>query len=154
MKLTPPARVILDVGAQILELSNLEVARRWLALSDASVQAVVFFDEHDELSVINRKDRIEVLQTSYFAMQLDVCLVFLDESHTRGTDLRLPETYRAAVTLGAGLTKDRLTQGKQAMIWLADALSLLHILVVCARCCQNLVHTPLFPSSVLRPGHG
>lgn len=84
MKLDPPARVILDVGAQILELSNLEVAKRWLYLSDASVQAVVFFDEHDELSVINRKDRVEALQTSSFAAQLDVCLVFLDESHTRG----------------------------------------------------------------------
>ncbi|KAK0261262.1 hypothetical protein LTR35_017897 [Friedmanniomyces endolithicus] len=76
MKLTPPARVILDVGAQILELSNLEVARCWLALSDASVQAVVFFDGHDELSVVIRKDPVEGFQTSSFAMQLDVCLVF------------------------------------------------------------------------------
>ncbi|TKA72547.1 hypothetical protein B0A55_07749 [Friedmanniomyces simplex] len=115
MKLDPPARVILDVGAQILELSNIEVSKRWLALSDASVQAVVFFDEHDELCVVNRKDRVEVLQTSSFASQLDACLVFLDESHTRGTDLRLPETYRAAVTFGAGLTKDRLTQACMSM---------------------------------------
>ncbi|TKA55092.1 hypothetical protein B0A55_13427, partial [Friedmanniomyces simplex] len=114
-KLEPPARVILDVGAQILELSNVEVAKRWLALSDSSVQAVVFFDQLDELSVINRKGRVEVLQTSAFASRIDVCLVFLDESHTRGTDLRLPETYRAAVTLGAGLTKDRLTQACMRM---------------------------------------
>jgi len=113
--LDPPARVILDVGAQILELSNLGVASRWLALSDSSVQAVVFFNEHDELSVVDRKGRVELLQTSSFATQLEVCLVFLDQSHTRGTDLRLPEGYRAAVTLGAGLTKDRLTQGKQAL---------------------------------------
>ncbi|KAK3116175.1 hypothetical protein LTR53_003724 [Teratosphaeriaceae sp. CCFEE 6253] len=115
MKLVPPARVILDVGAQILELSNLGVAKRWLELSDASVQAIVFFDEHDELSVINRKHWVEILQTSSYATQLDVCLVFLDESHTRGTDLRLPEHYRAAVTLGAGLTKDRLTQACMRM---------------------------------------
>ncbi|KAK4543620.1 hypothetical protein LTR36_005265 [Oleoguttula mirabilis] len=115
MKLDPPTRVILDVGAQILELSNIGVAIRWLALSDASVQAVVFFDEYDELSVVNRKGRVEVLQTSAFATQLDVCLVFLDQSHTRGTDLRLPETYRAAVTLGAGLTKDTLTQACMRM---------------------------------------
>ncbi|KAK0950103.1 hypothetical protein LTR91_025917 [Friedmanniomyces endolithicus] len=108
--LDSPARVILYVGAQILELSNVKVAEHWLALSDSSVQAVVFFNQLDELSVINRKGRIEVLQTSAFATQLDVCLVFLDGSHTRGIDLPLPETYRAAVTLGAGLTKDRLTQ--------------------------------------------
>jgi len=91
MKLDPPARVILEVGAQILELSNIEVSKRWLALSDASVQAVVFSDEHDKMCVVNRKDRVEVLRTSSFASQLDACLVFLDESHTRGTDLRLPE---------------------------------------------------------------
>ncbi|KAK0247652.1 hypothetical protein LTS09_017198 [Friedmanniomyces endolithicus] len=115
MKLEPPARVILDVGAQILELSNIEVAKHWLMLSDASVQAVVFFNQVDELSVVNRKGRVETLQTSAFATQLDVCLVFLDESHTRGTDLRLPETYRAAVTLGANLTKDRLTQACMRM---------------------------------------
>ncbi|KAK5691400.1 hypothetical protein LTR97_011393 [Elasticomyces elasticus] len=115
MSLDPPARVILDVGAQILEMSNIEVAKRWLALSDASIHAAVFFDEHDELSVVSRKDRVELLQTSSFATQLNVCLVFLDESHTRGTDLRLPESYRAAVTLGAGLTKDRLTQACMRM---------------------------------------
>lgn len=108
MKLDPPARVILDVGAQILELDNLGVATRWLALADASVQDVVFFDAHDELSVISRKGRVEKLQTSSFATQLDMCLVFLDESHIRGTDLRLPGNYRAAVTLGAGLAKDRI----------------------------------------------
>ncbi|KAK4892493.1 hypothetical protein LTR27_008957 [Elasticomyces elasticus] len=115
MKLDPPPRVILDVGARILELSNIEVAKRWLHLCDSGVQAAVFFDEHDELSVVNRRDRVEALQTSSFATQLDVCLVFLDESHTRGTDLRLPESYRAAVTLGAGLTKDRLTQACMRM---------------------------------------
>lgn len=108
MKLDPPARVILDVDAQILELDNLGVATRWLALADASVQDVVFFDAHDELSVISRKGRVEKLQTSSFATQLDMCLVFLDESHIRGTDLRLPGNYRAAVTLGAGLAKDRI----------------------------------------------
>jgi hypothetical protein len=108
--------VILDVGAQILELSNLEVAREWLKImpDHDRTQAVVFFNDSDELSVLDHKGHIEPLQTSSFAKQLDVCLVFLDEAHTRGTDLRLPEYYRAAVTLGANLTKDRLVQGKSA----------------------------------------
>jgi hypothetical protein len=110
----PPAQVILDVGAQILELSNCEVAREWLKRNQdhEQAQAVVFFNEDDELSVLDRKGQTERLQTSPFADQLDVCLVFLDEAHTRGTDLKLPEYYRAAVTLGANLTKDRLVQGE------------------------------------------
>nr|POE46995.1 hypothetical protein CFP56_00327 [Quercus suber] len=111
MALDPPARVILDVGAQILEMSNKEVATAWLAKHKEEVQAVVYVNEHDELSVVNRKGQSEALQTSPFTTQLGSCLIFLDESHTRGIDLRLPEHYRAAVTLGANLTKDRLVQG-------------------------------------------
>lgn len=75
-------------------------------------EAVVFFNAYDDLCVVDRKGHVEQLQTSPYSKQLDVCLVFLDEAHTRGTDLKLPEYYRAAVTLGANLTKDRLVQGK------------------------------------------
>jgi len=110
----PQVQVILDVGAQILELCNVEVAQEWLKMlpRERGKEAVVFFNDHDDLCVVDRKGYIEKLQTSHYCEQLDVCLVFLDEAHTRGTDLKLPEHYRAAVTLGAGLTKDRLVQGK------------------------------------------
>jgi len=37
-------------------------------------------------------------------------LSLLDEAHTRGTDLKMPANYRAIVTLGPDLTKDRLAQ--------------------------------------------
>ena len=116
-KMEPPAQVILDIGAQILELSNLGVAREWLKImpDHDRTRAVVFFDDSDELSVLDRKGHIEPLRTSSFVKQLDVCVIFLDEAHTRGTDLRLPEYYRAAVTLGANVTKDRLVQGKSAI---------------------------------------
>ncbi len=119
-KIEPTIKVILDVGAQVLELSNLGVAREWLKMmSDHDrMQAVVFFNDSDELSVLDRKGNIEPLQISSFAKQLDVCIIFLDEAHTRGTDLRLPPHYRAAVTLGPNLTKDRLVQGKSAnLLW-------------------------------------
>ncbi|KAB8229417.1 uncharacterized protein BDW43DRAFT_314998 [Aspergillus alliaceus] len=108
----PPIQVILDVGAQILELSNIQVAQGWLEMieDDGPVQAVVFVDENDEVSVVDRHGRIELLQTSPFAKQLETCLVFLDEAHTRGIDLKLPQNYRAAVTLGAAITKDKLVQ--------------------------------------------
>ncbi|KIW91627.1 uncharacterized protein Z519_07595 [Cladophialophora bantiana CBS 173.52] len=121
-KMDPAPQVILDVGAQILELKNLELARQWLEMTPdlRRVQAVVFFDDSDELSVLDRRGRIE---TSTFAKQLDVCLIFLDEAHTRGTDLRLPESYKAAVTLGANLTKDRLVQACMRMRKLGEGQS-------------------------------
>jgi hypothetical protein len=110
VRMQPEVRVILDCGASILEQNNRQVAEAWLGLRDSCIQAVVFFHD-EELSVLDRAGRIEPLQTSPFAKQLDVCLVYLDEAHTRGTDLKLPRSYRAAVTLGQGLVKDKLTQG-------------------------------------------
>jgi hypothetical protein len=115
LKLDPPVQCILDVGAQILEYDNRGLAKEWLKLADPSKEAVVFVNEADELCVIDRKNRVDSLQTSPFASRLDACLVFLDESHTRGIDLQLPAEYRAAVTLGAQLTKDRLVQACMRM---------------------------------------
>ncbi|KAI1283285.1 hypothetical protein F5Y07DRAFT_408682 [Xylaria sp. FL0933] len=111
-----PTRVILDVGAQILELNNEQVARAWLHMvTDAKTQAVVFVNDNDELCVLDRQGRLELLQISSYATRLDSCLVFLDEAHTRGIDLKLPNDYRAAVTLGANLSKDRLVQACMRM---------------------------------------
>ncbi|KAI0818346.1 hypothetical protein GGR55DRAFT_694556 [Xylaria sp. FL0064] len=116
VKLERPTRVILDVGAQILELNNQQVAQAWLRMvTDAKTQAVVFVNDNDELCVIDRQGRLELLQISSYATQLDSCLIFLDEAHTRGIDLKLPDDYRAAVTLGAHLTKDRLVQACMRM---------------------------------------
>ncbi|KAF3059206.1 hypothetical protein GL218_04803 [Daldinia childiae] len=124
-KLDPPTRVILDVGAQILELNNFEVARSWLDKTkyDSNIQAAIFVDDNDELYVLDKKGHLEPLHTSPFVSQPDVCVVFLDEAHTRGTDLKLPRDYRAAVTLGANLTKDRLVQACMRMRMLAEGQS-------------------------------
>lgn len=107
----PPIQVLLDVGAQVLEKRNEEVARDWLKLVPLA-QAAVFFSEDDELTVISRDaGSRQPLMVSAFAKRMDECLVYLDEVHTRGTDLKLPTDRRAAVTLGPHLTKDRLVQG-------------------------------------------
>ena len=106
----PPIRVLIDVGAQILEMNNLEVARTWLTL-DSTAEGAVYFSEVDELMVLGRTDHTEPLSTSSFRGRMDKLVVYLDESHTRGTDLKLPPSTRAAVMLGPRLTKDRLVQG-------------------------------------------
>ncbi|RDA92364.1 hypothetical protein CP533_4405 [Ophiocordyceps camponoti-saundersi (nom. inval.)] len=116
-QMTENTRVVLDVGAQIIDLSNREFAEQWLHqhMDDDSTQAVVFFSDFDELLVLDKSGYVEELQVSPFATQLNQCLVFLDEAHTRGTDLKLPANYRAAVTLGANSTKDRLVQACMRM---------------------------------------
>ncbi|KAK3346903.1 hypothetical protein B0T25DRAFT_613574 [Lasiosphaeria hispida] len=111
-----PMRVILDVGAQIIDCSNIQMAQRWLdKVPGADADAVIFFNDQDELSVLARDGRISSFMTSPFATQTGRCLVFLDQAHTRGTDLRLPDSYRAAVTLGPGITKDTLAQACMRM---------------------------------------
>ncbi|RDW89094.1 hypothetical protein BP6252_01126 [Coleophoma cylindrospora] len=115
IKMRPKVHVILDVGAQVLELQNEEMATAWLSKVDHA-QAVVFFDNYnDELCVKNRDGLKERLVVSPFLKQMDQCLVFLDEAHTRGTDLKLPKEYRALVTLGPDLSKDRFVQACMRM---------------------------------------
>ena len=106
----PEIRVLLDVGAQMLELQNDELAQTWLNIR-SDVSAAVYFNEDDELTVLTQDGSTQLLVSSPFAQQLDQCIVYLDDAHTRGTDLKLPSGFRAAVTLGAKVTKDRLAQG-------------------------------------------
>ncbi|KAF8859302.1 hypothetical protein BDZ45DRAFT_689400 [Acephala macrosclerotiorum] len=105
----PPIRVLLDVGAQLLE-GNEQIATSWLGrVAPEDAQAVIYFEDND-IFVLNREGMKEPLLVSPFAKQMDRCLVYLDEAHTRGTDLKMPADYRAIVTLGPDLTKDRLAQ--------------------------------------------
>ncbi|KAH5679679.1 hypothetical protein HBI21_077300 [Parastagonospora nodorum] len=124
MDCQPEVRVLLDCGAAILEQSNLQVAEVWLKMSNrAHVHAAIFFQDED-LSVLDRNGRVESLQTSPFLKQLGDCIVYLDEAHSRGTDLRLPRNYRACLTLGHGLTKDKLMQGCMRMRQLGKGQSI------------------------------
>ncbi|KAG0706484.1 hypothetical protein DFH29DRAFT_995866 [Suillus ampliporus] len=121
---TPEVRVLLDVGAQMLELKNQELAEAWLrAKRDA--QAAVFVNDDDELVVVSRNGTVEPLVSSPFAQQLDQCIIYLDDAHTRGTDVKLPSGFRAAVTLGPKVTKDRLTQGCMRMRKLGNGHSVM-----------------------------
>jgi len=103
-------RVLLDVGAQMLELQNEELARRWLSLRP-DVSAAIFFNDSDHLTVVTQDGMTEPFVSSPFSNQLEKCVVYLDDAHTRGTDLKLPQGTRAAITLGPKVTKDKLVQG-------------------------------------------
>ncbi|KAI9447738.1 hypothetical protein H4582DRAFT_2137682, partial [Lactarius indigo] len=120
----PEIRVLLDVGAQMLELQNEELARYWLSLKP-HIDAAVFFNELDHLTVLTQDGTIEPFISSPFNRQLDKCIIYLDDAHTRGTDLKLPRGTRAAVTLGPKVTKDRLLQGCMRMRQLGKGQSVM-----------------------------
>ena len=107
---SPQIRILIDVGAQIFDMENVGVARQWLEHVDEA-EAAVFFDEQDEVMVIDRVGNTDSLRSSPFYHKAESCLFYLDEVHTRGVDLQMPYDARAAVTLGPKLTYSRLAQG-------------------------------------------
>jgi len=106
----PEIRVVLDVGAQILDFSNRQVAKEWLDIAHTA-DGVIYFNENHELVVLTRNGITQPMSWSPLSRQLDRCIVYLDHAHTRGTDIKLPIESRAAVTLGPKVTKDALVQG-------------------------------------------
>ncbi|KAF2276055.1 uncharacterized protein EI97DRAFT_47175 [Westerdykella ornata] len=115
-QIRPTTRVILDAGAQIVELTNQEVAEKWLHMSDpTTTEAVVYVNDNDDITVLERSGISEPLQTSPYLAKIDRCIIYLDDAHTRGIDLKLPREYRAAVTLGTKVTKDKLVQACMRM---------------------------------------
>ena len=106
-------RVLIDAGAQILEHGNRSLVELWMA-KDRKAQAAVYFNEQDKAMVYSRKGFDIPLLASPYAASLDGCLIYLDEAHTRGTDLKLPPDARGALTLGPGQTKDHTVQGRSS----------------------------------------
>ena len=114
----PHITVLLDIGAQVLELENKDVAHVWLNQDTRStVEAAVYCNSlDDDFYVLRRDGNVEPLQSSLYKTQLNKVLVYLDEARTRGTDFKFPIGTRAAVTLGPKLYKDKLVQGKSRRI--------------------------------------
>ncbi len=82
-------RVLLDVGALIIKMSNREVAKKWLELYQQNnrIEAIVYFEDND-LVVLDKSSRQTTpYEMSIYKHKLDKCLIYLDESHCRGTDL-------------------------------------------------------------------
>jgi Protein of unknown function (DUF3638)/Protein of unknown function (DUF3645) len=103
-------RMLIDAGAQILEMDNLTLAKAWLKV-DHEAPAAVYFNAENKPVVLYRHGSQIPLLASPFADNLGDCLVYLDEAHTRGTDLKMPADSTGALTLGLGQTKDQTVQG-------------------------------------------
>ena len=78
-------RLLLDIGALMIDLNNKQVIEEWLDLR-RDIKAGVYFDEDNNLQVIDRYGRVCLLEISPFRKNLNEVVVYLDEFHTRGTD--------------------------------------------------------------------
>lgn len=103
-------RMLLDAGAQIVELDNISLAKTWLEV-DSEADAAVYFGEDGSARVLYKDGKVQPLAASPFFNNLGSCCVYLDEAHTRGVDLKMPANAVAALTLGIMQTKDHTVQG-------------------------------------------
>ncbi|XP_044715964.1 P-loop containing nucleoside triphosphate hydrolase [Hirsutella rhossiliensis] len=116
-------RLLIDAGAYILEMDNQSLIKKWLE-KDTDAKAGVFFGTHDNRAWVRYRDGKEIpLLATPFAESLQECLVYLDEAHTRGTDLKLPPHARGALTLALGQTKDHTVQAAMRLRQLATTQS-------------------------------
>lgn len=120
---TDKLTILIDSGALMLECSNEEVAKLWLDV-DPEAEAAVYFSKDNELLVKSRsslnQSKLGALHDTPFDLssyqgRLDKCVVFLDDQHTRGTDLKFPYGSRACVTIGSGMKRDKLFQACMRM---------------------------------------
>ncbi|KAI8664160.1 hypothetical protein NCS55_00923800 [Fusarium keratoplasticum] len=116
-------KILIDAGAYILEMENHDLASAWLEIFPEA-QGAVYFDHQSRIMVRARFQKAAVpLLASPFADNLENCVVYIDEAHTRGTDLKLPVSARAAVTLGLGQTKDHTVQAAMRLRQLGSTQS-------------------------------
>ncbi|KAE8369244.1 hypothetical protein BDV27DRAFT_153320 [Aspergillus caelatus] len=119
-------RILIDAGAHILELDNKSFVRKWMEI-DHRAPAAVYFDESSKPWVVDRNNKEVPLLASPFAGNLDGCLVYLDEAHTRGTDLKFPPLAKGALTLSLGQTKDHTVQAAMRLRQLGKSQSVVFI---------------------------
>jgi hypothetical protein len=82
----PRIRILIDAGAQILEHNNRDLAKLWLKVDTAAAAAVYFDEEHRARIIYRRSLGSDIpLVASPYAENLEECVVYIDESHCRGT---------------------------------------------------------------------
>uniref|UniRef100_A0A8H7KET9 ubiquitinyl hydrolase 1 n=1 Tax=Bionectria ochroleuca TaxID=29856 RepID=A0A8H7KET9_BIOOC len=105
-------------------MENRDLAAAWLDVHHEA-QGAVYFDKSGRIMVCARFQKAPMpLLASPFAENLEQCVVYVDEAHTRGgTDIKLPLGVRGAVTLGMGQTKDQTVQAAMRLRQLASTQS-------------------------------
>lgn len=74
----------MDPGALMIKLSNEKLVKKWLSLcKDPQIEAAVFFEKNDLVVIKKNSNEITLFETSIY-QQLNKCLIYLDDIHTRG----------------------------------------------------------------------
>ncbi|KAK7996213.1 hypothetical protein PG991_015680 [Apiospora marii] len=121
-------RILIDAGAYILDMDNGTVVEQWLRI-DTQAKAAVYFKNDNRAWVKYRGSRkLEApLLATPFADNLQDCVVYLDQAHTRGTDMKFPPSAKGAVTLALFQTKDHTVQAAMRLRQLKTTQSIMFV---------------------------
>jgi hypothetical protein len=101
---------LIDTGALLTGVSNVEAADFLLSLSNLPFRGVVYFDPLKKSWMVKSRSRqLWALHAS--PIKPADCFTIFDESRCRGADIVLRSTAIGLVTLGPKMTKDKLMQG-------------------------------------------
>ncbi|UKZ75996.1 hypothetical protein TrVFT333_003692 [Trichoderma virens FT-333] len=104
-------KILIDAGAYILETGNRALAQMWFSIDNGAQSAVYFRDDNRPWVVFRDAAKHDMpLVATRLVNDLTDCFVYFDEAHTRGVDLKLPDTAHAALTLALKQTKDNTMQ--------------------------------------------
>ncbi len=107
----PPYHALIDTGALITGLTNLQVAEYLLADGKMpSMQGVVFLDNFDRKMIMVR-DGMKVMKLAQCGIRMDERFSFYDQVHTTGMDIKQPLNARACLTIGKDMTFRDYAQG-------------------------------------------
>lgn len=114
---------LLDAGALITGFSNYDVAEFLIAHLSDSLLGVIYFDDATNNLMVLTRDAVNLpLADCHISKQH--LFAYLDDVHTRGTDLKLPLDCHGILTVGIGMHKDKLTQAAMRLRQLAQNQSI------------------------------
>ena len=106
----PPYHTLIDAGALITGLTNLQVARYLLQHGLPSMDGVVFLDEADRKMILLRAG-LKVLPLAGCGVSPQRRFTFFDQVHALGVDVEQTLSARAAMTIGKDMTFRDFAQG-------------------------------------------
>ena len=125
----PPIRALIDTGALVTGMSNLDVARFLLEKGLKWAEGCVFLDENDRQMIVMRRGWEVIPLQRVAAMPMSKRFTFYDQVHTTGMDIKQAAAAQAAITLGKDMILRDYAQGAWRMRGLGRGQTLKVIMI-------------------------
>jgi len=110
----PRYHALIDSGALVTGMSNLEVAQYLLKTGLHGLDGVLFLNERNERVVLER-DTLKIVELAQCGLSPEQRFTFYDHVHTTGMDIKQPLLCTAALTLSKDMTLRDYAQGAYRM---------------------------------------